>query len=96
MRNYNGEYACQSERRRIKAAGYICAFTTLYIDRSCPPEIMKASNDGGWATRRAIKDWARRERIEDYLIFRATDYLRDLHGTTYEVYLRADAQRAER
>lgn len=92
MRNYDGVHACQGERRAIEARGYVQIFTTLYSDKSCPPEVMKASNGSGWDVRRAFKDWAKQNGIDDYVIFRATDYLRDLHGTcTYEFFTRIGA-----
>lgn len=89
MRNYDGKEKSQAARARIEAKGYTMLFTTLYTDKGCPAEVMKASNGTGWETRKAIKVWAEKTGVSDYLILRATDYLRDLHGTrTYEVFVR--------
>ena len=89
MRNYDGVHACQDERRSIESSGYVQAFTTLYSDGCCPTEVRKASNGSGWDIRKSINAWAREKGIEDYVIFRATDYLSDLHGRrVYEVYTR--------
>lgn len=88
MRNYDGVHACQTTRREIERAGYVCAFTTLFSDSSCPTEVLKCKHDG-WAIRRAMKAWAKSQGVEDYRIFRATDYLRDLHGSaTYEMFVK--------
>lgn len=89
MRNYNGVHACQPLRSAIENSGYVQKYTTMYND-NCAPDVVRAAWDaGGWAVRRAIKAWAKSEGISDYVIFRATDYLRDLHGrSVYEVYIR--------
>lgn len=89
MRNFDGWHECQRERSAIEARGYVQAFTTLFTDKQCPPEVAKVYLGSGWEIRRAIKAWAAASGIGDFVIFRATDYLRDLHGRrTYEVYTR--------
>jgi hypothetical protein len=83
-------------RSSIEAKGYVQIFTTLYSDEHCPADVKSVSTGSGWVIRRAIREWAATNGYADYVIFRATDYLRDLHGSkTYEFFARAALQRAE-
>lgn len=75
------------ERRRMAADGYQPQFECTY-GGAIPSDLDLPAGLTGWEIRRRLKAWCERHAIVDYIIFRATDYVKDLHGSAvYELWV---------
>lgn len=99
MRHYDGSNRGVEARSRMQLDGYVCAFEDTYGEsyKYVPKIVKDAPDNDGWAKRRAIKAWAKEQGFTDVIAFRATDYLRDLHGNfVYEAWVKIDEWNAAR
>lgn len=69
--------------------GYRLHFECTY-GGGIPNDLHVGAAIGGWELRRRLKAWCESHGITDYIIYRATDYVKDLHGkAVYELWVRS-------
>lgn len=75
-------------RSRMVRDGYQPHFECTY-GGGIPDDLDIGAVLTGWEMRRRLKAWCERHAISDYIILRATDYVKDLHGpAVYELWVR--------
>ena len=79
--------ACQDVVYDLAMNGYELEFCCTHVYPQPPSDFCwPDKNATGWDYRRAIKDWAKKRGIKDYVIVRNTCYVQDLHGIVYECW----------
>lgn len=77
-----------AERNRMVQEGYHPLFECTY-GGGIPSDLDLNAKLPGWEMRRRLKAWCHAHGIADYIIFRATDYVKDLHGpSVYELWVK--------
>ena len=87
--SYDGPLIPQRQESRLQKAGYVLEFCCSYCSPRPPDDFVWPKHPAtGWAYRRAIVSWAKKRRLTDYRILRNTGYVKDLHGTVYECWVK--------